>query len=131
MSMTDPLADMLTRLRNAQRAGKLTVTVPASQLKLAVARVLEQEGFVASVDVEGEEPKKTLRVGLKYFEHLPVIETIQRVSRPGLRRYAGARELPKVQGGLGVAIISTSQGVMTDRQAREERRGGEVLCFVS
>lgn len=131
MSMTDPLADMLTRIRNAQRAGKLHVTIPASKLKLAVAKVLESEGFVASISVEGEEPKKEIRLELKYFEHEPVIEHIERVSRPGLRRYAGARELPKVQGGLGVAIISTSQGVMSDRQARAEGRGGEVLCFVS
>jgi small subunit ribosomal protein S8 len=131
MSMTDPLSDMLTRIRNAQRAGKLSVTIPASKLKLAVAKVLEQEGYVAAVAVEGEAPKRTLTVDLKYFEHEPVIERLERVSRPGLRRYTGAGDLPKVQGGLGVAIISTSNGVMTDRQAREEGRGGEVLCFVS
>ena len=131
MSMTDPLSDMLTRIRNAQRAGKLSVSIPASKLKLGVARVLEQEGYVGGVSVEGEAPKQTLKVDLRYFEHEPVIERIERVSRPGLRRYAGARELPKVQGGLGVAIISTSQGIMTDRQARAEGRGGEVLCFVS
>lgn len=131
MSMTDPLSDMLTRIRNAQRAGKLSVSMPASKLKLGVVRVLEQEGYVSAVSVEGEAPKQTLRIELKYFEHAPVIERIERVSRPGLRRYTGARDLPKVQGGLGVAIVSTSQGIMTDRQAREEGRGGEVLCFVS
>lgn len=131
MSMTDPLSDMLTRIRNAQRAGKLSVSMPASRLKLGVARVLEQEGYVGGVSVEGEAPKQTLKLDLRYFEHEPVIERIERVSRPGLRRYAGARELPKVQGGLGVAIVSTSQGIMTDRQARAEGRGGEVLCFVS
>lgn len=131
MSMTDPLSDMLTRIRNAQRAGKLSVSMPASKLKVGVAEVLEQEGYIASHAVEGEAPKRTLRIELKYFEHEPVIERIERVSRPGLRRYAGARELPRVQGGLGVAIVSTSQGIMTDRQAREEGRGGEVLCFVS
>lgn len=131
MSMTDPLSDMLTRLRNAQRAGKLSVSMPASKLKLGVAKVLEQEGYIASFAVDGEAPKQTLTVELKYFENEPVIERIDRVSRPGLRRYAATRELPRVQRGLGVAIISTSQGIMTDRQAREEGRGGEVLCFVS
>lgn len=131
MSMTDPLADMLTRIRNAQRAGKLSVTIPASKLKLAVAQVLEQEGYVAAVAEEGEAPRRMLRVDLKYFENEPVIERLERVSRPGLRRYTGARDVPRVQGGLGVAIISTSQGVMTDRQAREQGRGGEVLCIVS
>lgn len=131
MSMTDPLSDMLTRIRNAQKAGKLSVTMPASKLKLGVVRVLEQEGYVGAVAVEGDGPKSTLKVELKYFEHEPVIERLERVSRPGLRRYTGARDLPKVQGGLGIAIVSTSQGVMTDRQARQEGRGGEVLCFVS
>lgn len=131
MSMTDPVSDMLTRIRNAQRAGRLDVTMPASKLKLAVANVLEQEGYVASVAVEGEAPKTTLRIELKYFDNEPVIEHIERVSRPGLRRYAAARDLPRVHGGLGIAIISTSQGVMTDRQAREQGRGGEILCIVS
>lgn len=131
MSMTDPLADMLTRIRNAQGAGKLSVDIPASKLKLGVARVLEEEGYIGSVAVDGEVPKQTLKLELRYFEHLPVIEYIERVSRPGLRRYAGTRELPRVQGGLGVAIVSTSQGIMSDRRARQEGRGGEVLCFVS
>jgi small subunit ribosomal protein S8 len=131
MSMTDPIADMLTRIRNAQKARKESVTVPASKLKLAIVEVLRQEGYVDSVETEQEGVRSSIRVGLKYHRSAPVIERIERVSRPGLRVYAGASELPQVQGGLGVAIVSTSGGVMTDRQARAERRGGEVLCIVS
>jgi len=131
MSMTDPIADMLTRIRNGQKARKESVTFPASRLKLAIVEVLQQEGYVTSVEAEGEGVQRAIKVGLKYHKSEPVIEKIQRVSRPGLRVYAGASELPRVQGGLGVAIISTSGGVMTDRQARAQGRGGEVLCIVS
>lgn len=131
MSMTDPVADMLTRIRNGQKARKRTVSMPASKLKLAIANVLEKEGFLTAVSVDGEGVKKSLAVELKYHQNEPVIERIDRVSRPGLRVYSGTGDLPKVQGGLGVAIVSTSAGVMTDRQAREEGRGGEVLCVVS
>ena len=131
MSMTDPIADMLTRIRNAQKARKESVEIPASKLKLAIVKVLEQEGFVDSVEVEGEGVARSIRVGLRYHHSEPVIERIERVSRPGLRIYKSVTELPKVQGGLGVAVISTSGGVMTDRQARSEGRGGEVLFIVS
>jgi small subunit ribosomal protein S8 len=131
MSMTDPIADMLTRIRNAQKARKEFVSIPASRLKLAIAEVLEKEGFVSSIETEEEGVQRSIRVGLKYHRSEPVIEKIERVSRPGLRVYAGADDLPRVQGGLGVAIISTSGGVMTDREARAQRRGGEVLCVVS
>lgn len=131
MSMTDPIADMLTRIRNAQKARKETVSIPLSKLKLAIVRVLEQEGFIASVDLEEDGVKSAISVGLKYHRSEPVIDRIERVSRPGLRIYKSVTELPRVQGGLGVAIISTSGGVMTDRQARTEGRGGEVLCIVS
>lgn len=131
MSMSDPIADMLTRIRNAQKARKETVSFPASRLKLAIAEVLKQEGYVSTVETGGEGVQSSITIGLKYHRSEPVIEKIQRVSRPGLRVYAGASELPRVQGGLGVAIISTSGGVMTDRQARAQGRGGEVLCIVS
>jgi small subunit ribosomal protein S8 len=129
--MTDPIADMLTRIRNAQKARKETVAFPASRLKLAIVEVLQQEGFIDSIGTEEEGVQRSIRVGLKYHRSLPVIERIDRVSRPGLRVYAGASELPRVQGGLGIAIVSTSGGVMTDRQARDQGRGGEVLCIVS
>ena len=131
MSMTDPIADMLTRIRNAQKARKESVAIPASKLKLAIVEVLEKEGFIDSIAVEQSGVSNTITVGLKYHRSEPVIEKIERVSRPGLRVYKGASELPRVQGGLGVAIISTSGGVMTDRQARTEGRGGEVLFIVS
>jgi len=131
MSMTDPIADMLTRIRNAQKARKETVSFPASQLKLAIAKVLQQEGYVDGIEADEEGVHRAITVGLKYHQSEPVIERIDRVSRPGLRVYASATEIPSVQGGLGVAIISTSGGVMTDRQARAQGRGGEVLCFVS
>jgi small subunit ribosomal protein S8 len=129
--MTDPIAAMLTTIRNGQKARKVSVSMPASKLKLAIAKVLVQEGYVSGVAVEGEGVKKTMSVELKYHNGVPVIERIQRASRPGLRLYSGSGKLPKVQGGLGVAIVSTSGGVMTDRQARQEGRGGEILCVVS
>ncbi len=131
MSMTDPIADMLTRIRNAQSARKETVRFPASRLKLAIVEVLQAEGFIDSIETEEEGVERSITVGLKYHQNVPVIERIERVSRPGLRVYSGASDLPRVQGGLGVAIVSTSGGVMTDRQAREQGRGGEVLCIVS
>lgn len=131
MSMTDPIADMLTRIRNAQGARKETVTFPASRLKHAIVKVLQQEGYIDTVETTQEGVQNLITVGLKYFKSAPVIERIERVSRPGLRVYAGAGELPQVQGGLGVAIVSTSGGVMTDRDARSQGRGGEVLCIVS
>jgi small subunit ribosomal protein S8 len=131
MSMTDPIADMLTRIRNAQKARKEFVTMPASRLKLAIVQVLQSEGYVESFEASEDGVSRTLKVGLKYHRSEPVIEHIERVSRPGLRVYRGVDDLPKVHGGLGIAIISTSGGVMTDRQARAQGRGGEVLCIVS
>ena len=130
MSMTDPIADMLTRIRNGQTARQTAVTMPLSKQKLAVAKVLEQEGYVANVTTDDVEGMGTLTIELKYYQDRPVIERIERVSRPGLRIYKGAGDLPVVQGGLGVAILSTSQGVMTNRQAKAEGHGGEVLCIV-
>ncbi len=129
--MTDPIADMLTRIRNAQAAGKVEVSMPASKLKKSVARVLKDEGYIADFEVQDADGKPVLNVSLKYYEGKPVIEHIKRVSRPGLRIYKGKDDLPKVQGGLGVAIISTSKGVMSDRAARAAGEGGEVLCYVS
>jgi small subunit ribosomal protein S8 len=131
MSMTDPVSDMLTRIRNAQGARKVSVAMPASKMKLGIARVLEAEGYIQAISVEDQDGKSTLKIELKYYEDRPVIDKIQRVSRPGLRVYAGAEQLPKVQGGLGIAIISTSKGIVTDRQARADGQGGEVLCIVS
>ena len=131
MSMTDPIADMLTRIRNGQKARKVAVAMPASKAKEAVAKVLKDEGYITGFSTEGEGAARQLTVELKYFEGAPVIETIQRSSRPGLRIYRGKEDLPKVLGGLGVAIVSTSAGVMSDRQAREKGVGGEVLCIVS
>jgi small subunit ribosomal protein S8 len=130
MSMTDPIADMLTRIRNAQTARKPTVTLPASRQKLAIAKVLAQEGYIGDVSEETSEGKSTLTLELKYYQDRPVIERLERVSRPGLRVYKGASELPVVQGGLGIAIVSTSRGVMTNAQARAAGHGGEVLCIV-
>lgn len=131
MSMTDPISDMLTRIRNGQKARKLSVSMPASKEKEAIAKVLKQEGYVTDYSMSGEGAGWTLEVELKYFEGEPVIERIQRTSRPGLRIYRGKNDLPKVLGGLGVAIVSTSAGVMSDAQAREKGIGGEVLCIVS
>ena len=130
MSMQDPLADLLTRIRNGQMANHVTVTMPASKMKLSVVNVLVSEGYVESVSVSSD-LKAELTVALKYFEGKPVISNIKRVSRPGLRIYKGKDSIPKVMGGLGVAIVSTAQGVMTDRAARSAGVGGEVLCFVS
>jgi small subunit ribosomal protein S8 len=130
MSMSDPIADMLTRIRNGQQAQKVEVSMPASKVKSSVAEVLVQEGYVeahSTADVEG---KPTLTIKLKYFDGKPVIEKIQRVSRPGLRRYADRNNIPDVLGGLGVAIVSTSRGVMTGTKARAEGHGGEILCTV-
>ncbi len=131
MSMTDPVSDMLTRIRNGQKARKVSVSMPASTVKVAVANVLKDEGYITDFEASGEGVKKTLSVELKYFEGAPVIEKVQRVSKPGLRIYRGKDELPKVMGGLGIAIVSTSAGVMSDRQAREQGIGGEVICVVS
>ncbi len=131
MTMTDPISDMLTRIRNGQKARKVSVSMPASKQKEAVARVLKDEGYITDFSTDGEGAEKSLTVELKYFEGVPVIEKIQRASRPGLRIYRGKEDLPKVLGGLGVAIVSTSAGVMSDRQAREKGIGGEVICVVS
>lgn len=131
MSMTDPIADFLTRIRNGQAAGKAEVTAPASKLKTAIAAVLRDEGYIADfkdLEVEG---KPTISVSLKYYQGRPVIDRLERVSRPGLRRYSGKSDLPKVLGGLGIAIVSTPKGVMTDRAARKIGEGGEILCYVS
>jgi small subunit ribosomal protein S8 len=129
--MTDPISDMLTRIRNGQKARKVSVAMPSSRLKVAVAQVLADEGYVEGVAVDGEGSRRTLTVTLKYHEGAPVIERLERASRPGLRYYSAAGDLPKVQGGLGVAIVSTSKGVMSDRQARAQGHGGEVICLVS
>ena len=129
MSMQDPLADMLTRIRNAQQVGKVSVTMPSSKLKVNVARVLLEEGYVTDFSVS-EDAQPQLTVALKYFEGKPVIAELDRVSRPGLRNYTGKGALPSVRGGLGIAIVSTSKGVMTDRAARAQGVGGEVLCTV-
>lgn len=129
--MTDPIADMLTRIRNGQTAKKAQVNMPASTKKQAIANVLKDEGYIADFAAEDVDGKPTMTVTLKYYDGAPVIETLQRVSRPGLRIYKGKDELPKVQSGLGIAIISTSKGVMSDRAARAAGEGGEVLCYVS
>ncbi len=129
MSMQDPLADMLTRIRNAQMAEHADVAMPSSKIKVAVAQVLKEEGYIADFRVEGD-MKPVMTVELKYFEGKPVIEELKRSSRPGLRAYSGKDELPKVNGGLGVAIVSTNKGVMTDRAARAAGVGGEILCTV-
>ncbi len=130
MSMNDPIADMLTRIRNAQAARHVEVRMPASKFKKAVAQTLMDEGYIADIKVDGE-AKPTLVIGLRYFEGKPVIEKLDRVSRPGSRKFFGAENLPQVIGGLGVAVVSTSQGVMPDREARRRNIGGEVVCFVS
>ncbi|HVA12291.1 MAG TPA: 30S ribosomal protein S8 [Stellaceae bacterium] len=130
MSMTDPIADLLTRIRNAQAAGKPSVSIGASKLKTAILKVLKDEGYVGGFGVETNGAKTTLSVELKYHDGRPVIDRIERISRPGLRIYRGKDELPKVLGGLGVAVVSTPQGIMTDRQARAAGTGGEVLFVV-
>jgi small subunit ribosomal protein S8 len=129
--MTDPIADMLTRIRNGQRAGKVAVSMPSSKLKQSIAGVLKDEGYVADFQVSEEAGKPVISVELKYYDGQPVIDVLKRISRPGLRIYKASDELPKVQGGLGVAIVSTSKGVMSDRAARAAGEGGEVLCYVS
>jgi len=131
MSMSDPIADMLTRIRNAQRVEKTEVVMPASKLKAAIARVLTDEGYIDGFKVEANDGKPQLRIGLKYCAGRPVIERLERVSRPGLRIYRGRDEIPQVMNGLGVAIVSTSRGVMTDRRARSQGVGGEVICYVA
>jgi small subunit ribosomal protein S8 len=131
MSMTDPIADMLVRIRNAAAVGKQTVKMPSSKTKVAIANVLKDEGYIGELRVTENGAKAELEIVLKYFEGKPVIEKLQRVSRSGLRQYRGKDALPKVLGGLGVAIISTSKGIMTDARARQEGVGGEVLCFVA
>ncbi|MDF1588896.1 MAG: 30S ribosomal protein S8 [Gammaproteobacteria bacterium] len=131
MSMTDPIADMLTRIRNAQQAKKTNVSMPSSKVKISIAKVLQDEGYVSAHNITDVDGKAVLTITLKYFEGKSVISAIDRVSRPGLRVYKSASDLPKVIAGLGVAIISTSQGVMTDRKARALGQGGEVLCAVS
>lgn len=130
MSMQDPLSDMLTRIRNAQMAGKKSVEMPGSKLKAAVAQVLKEEGYVSDFSLSDESGKSRLAIALKYYQGKPVIAEIDRVSRPGLRRYSAKDELPSVRAGLGVAIVSTSKGVMSDRAARAAGVGGEVLCTV-
>jgi small subunit ribosomal protein S8 len=131
MSMTDPIADLLTRIRNAQLARKTEVSVSSSKLKTALVKVLKEEGYVADFRTAAEGAKQTLTIELKYFDGRPVIDRLERVSRPGLRIYRGKTELPKIQGGLGTAIVSTPKGVMTDKQARAIGQGGEVLCIVA
>jgi small subunit ribosomal protein S8 len=130
MSMTDPVADMLTRIRNGQSAGKKSVSLPSSKLKLAIAKVLKEEGYIAEYRIETLGNHTEMTVQLKYFNGVPVIEKVKRISKPGLRIYKSKNELPKVLGGLGIAIVSTSNGVMTDRAARAIGHGGEVICTV-
>jgi small subunit ribosomal protein S8 len=131
MSMIDPIADMLTRIRNAQGVQKTTVAMPSSKVKVAIARVLKDEGYVEDFAVTESEGKAELKIGLKYYAGRPVIERLERVSRPGLRVYKGKDEIPSVLNGLGVAIVSTPKGVMTDRKARATGVGGEVICYVA
>jgi small subunit ribosomal protein S8 len=129
--MSDPIADMLTRIRNAQSVEKAVVSMPSSKLKVAIAQVLKDEGYIDDFAVRGEQNKPELEISLKYYAGRPVIEKIERVSRPGLRIYKGRHDIPSVMNGLGVAIVTTPRGVMTDRKARATGVGGEVLCYVS
>jgi small subunit ribosomal protein S8 len=131
MSMSDPIADMLTRIRNAQSVEKASVVMPSSKLKVAIAQVLKDEGYIDGFSVKADSGKSELNIALKYYAGRPVIERIERVSRPGLRIYKGRDALPQVMNGLGVAIVTTPQGVMTDRKARQNGVGGEVLCYVA
>ena len=131
MSMSDPIADMFTRIRNGQRVEKNAVSMPSSKLKVAIAQVLKDEGYIEGYEVSSEGAKSELKVELKYYAGRPVIERIERVSRPGLRVYKGSDALPQVMNGLGVTIISTPKGVMTDRKARATGTGGEILCYVA
>ena len=131
MTMTDPIADMLIRIRNAQLVGHTDVAMPASKLKASIAQVLKDEGYIEDFALRDDGAKKELRIGLKYYAGRPVIERLERVSKPGLRIYKGRDDIPRVMNGLGVAILSTSRGVMTDRKARADGVGGEVLCIVA
>lgn len=131
MSMSDPIADMFTRIRNAQAVGKRDVTMPSSRVKQAIARLLHEEGYLGDIQVGGDAVKPTLQIALKYYEGKPVIERLQRVSRSGLRVYRGKNDLPKVLNGLGVAIVSTSAGIMTDANARKQGLGGEIIGVVA
>jgi len=131
MSMTDPIADMLSRIRNAQMVGQVEVSMPSSKVKVAIAQVLKDEGYIEDYAEREESAKKQLRIALRYYAGKPVIERLERISKPGLRVYRGRDELPRVMNGLGVAIVSTSRGVMTDRKARATGVGGEVLCIVA
>jgi len=131
MSMTDPIADMLTRIRNAQMVEQAVVAMPSSRVKLAIAQVLKDEGYIEAYKVSGDEIKPVLEIALKYYAGRPVIEKIERVSKPGLRIYKSKDDIPRVMNGLGIAIVSTSRGVMTDRKARATGVGGEVLCIVA
>ncbi|CAM5794958.1 MAG: 30S ribosomal protein S8 [Burkholderiales bacterium] len=131
MSMSDPIADLLTRIRNAQMVAKQTVSVPSSKVKVAIAQVLKDEGYIDGFQVKQDAGKSELEIALKYYAGRPVIERIERVSRPGLRVYKGAGAIPQVMNGLGVAIVTTPKGVMTDRKARATGVGGEVLCYVA
>jgi small subunit ribosomal protein S8 len=131
MSMSDPIADMLTRIRNAQMVEKASVSMPASKVKAAIAQVLKDEGYIDGFKINSADGKNELEIALKYYAGRPVIERIERVSRPGLRVYRGRNAIPQVQNGLGVAIVTTPQGVMTDRKARATGVGGEVLCYVA
>ena len=131
MSMTDPIADMLTRIRNAQMTERATVVMPSSKVKIAIAKVLKDEGYIDGWKLGGEEQKPVLEIALRYYAGKPVIEKIERVSKPGLRIYKSKDDIPRVMNGLGIAIVSTSHGVMTDRKARATGVGGEVLCIVA
>lgn len=131
MSMSDPIADMLIRIRNAQLVGHASVSMPASKLKASIAQVLKDEGYIEDFALREDGAKQELRIGLKYYAGRPVIERLERVSKPGLRVYRGRNDIPRVMNGLGVAILSTSRGVMTDRKARADGVGGEVLCIVA
>ena len=131
MSMSDPIADMLTRIRNAQMAEKAAVAMPSSKVKVAIAKVLKEEGYIDEFRVREEAGKATLEMSLKYYAGRPVIEKIERISKPGLRIYKGVNDIPRVMNGLGIAIVSTPKGVMTDRKARASKMGGEVLCVVA
>lgn len=130
MSMQDPISDLLTRIRNGQASGKVTISLPSSKQKVAIVDLLKKEGYIADFSVSGDE-KKVLEISLKYFQGKPVVEMIKRVSRPGLRIYKRSNELPKIMNGLGIAVISTSKGLMTDRAARKDGLGGEVICYVA
>lgn len=131
MSMQDPISDMLTRIRNGQMASHREVNMPSSKMKCAIAKVLQQEGYIHSFSIDGDDKKPTLNIVLKYFNGKPVIETLRRVSKPGLRKYAGSSDIPKVLDGLGITLVTTSKGVMTGAEAKRQGHGGEVICFVA